>query len=43
MLHDVLNYIRQVENEPNAIELVRQFIITLQTEGIICSRDQEIK
>ena len=35
MLHDVLNFIRQVEHEPNALEMVKQFIIRLQVEGVV--------
>lgn len=41
MLHDVLNFIRQVEGEPNALEMVKQFIIRLQMEGIIYSDREE--
>jgi len=41
MLHDVLNFIREVENEPNALEMVKEFIIRLQVEGLVFS-SQEI-
>jgi len=41
MLHDILNYIRQVKDEPNAIELVRQFIIRLQMEGVVLSDEDK--
>jgi hypothetical protein len=37
MLHDVLNFIRQVEDEPNALEMVKEFIIRLQMEEIVFS------
>jgi hypothetical protein len=40
MLHDVLNFIRQVEHEPNAAEMIKQFIIRLQMEGVVFSNEK---
>jgi hypothetical protein len=40
MLHDVLNFIRQVEGEPDAVEQIKQFIIRLQLEGVVYSYAQ---
>lgn len=40
MLYDVLNFIREIGGEPNAVEMIKQFIIRLQMEGIVYSNEK---